>query len=213
MIAFATCVGHPEKLAKHATPGLLASMREPFSHMLQVSNGKDLYPIYEGFIRAAHEQYAEALVLMHDDLEFRDPELATKIRFALKDPSVAIAGCIGSRGAKSLRWWEGERRGYVEDTPYGVHDFGFDGEESCNVDTLDGMFLILSPWVLSRLSLRGCGEGFHGYAEELCYAARMAGKRVIVSRINAFHHTAGGITGDLGAWHRAEANFAERWLA
>lgn len=214
MIVFATCVGYPEKLEKHAAPGLEYSMGdEPYKHWRLPSNGRDIFPVYGAAMRRGNGQKRmEALVLMHDDLEFCDRELAAKIRLLMSDPSIAIVGCIGSRGATSLAWWAGERFGRVEDTAYGVHDFGFDGGDACDVDTMDGMFLVLSPWALENLTLEGLGyEGFHGYADELCAQARAKGKRAVVAPIDAFHHSKGGITGDPAAWQRAEENFAKRW--
>jgi predicted O-methyltransferase YrrM len=204
MIVFGTCVGYPEKLTAHARPGLTASMSEPYLHMTPDSNGTDIFPIYAGLMRDAHQAGAECLVLMHDDLEFRDPELASKLRAAFADPSVAIVGLIGARGVTSLQWWEGDRRGRVEDIGYGLHDFPFG-----DVDSLDGMMLALSPWALENLTLEGLGySGFHGYDAELCFQARAKGKRVLTVDIRAFHHSKGGFTQGL---RDADAVFRRRW--
>lgn len=212
-ICFGTCVGYPEKLAAHAMPGLEASVKEAYDHWLPESNGTDIFPIYAEILRLARSSKSEALVLMHDDLEFRDPELSSKIREVFKDPSVAIIGLIGARGAKALEWWKGDRRGAVEDAASGRHDHGFDGGASCPVDTIDGMCVILSPWALENLTLEGLGYvGFHGYADELCAQARSLGKRVVVADIKAFHHSKGGITGDPAAWKAANETFRSRWF-
>jgi predicted nucleic acid-binding Zn ribbon protein len=147
MIYFGTCVGYPDKLRDIAIPGIVNSMMgETYNHLTKASNGYNIFPIYEHLMRAANAQKAEALVLMHDDLEFRDPELSAKIRRVFKDPSIAIIGCVGARGVTSLNWWDGERKGYAEDSASGVYSYGFDGGDICEVDSVDGMFLILSPW-------------------------------------------------------------------
>ncbi len=213
MICFATCVGYPDKLRDIAIPGIVHSMHgESYNHLTRKSNGYDIFPIYADLMAAAHAQKAEALVLMHDDLEFRDVALSEKIRDVFKDPTVAIVGCVGARNVKSLRWWEGDKRGYATDAPHGVHSYGFAEGYPCEVDSVDGMFLVLSPWAIENLTLRGLGyEGLHGYAEELCFQARSKGKRVVVARIDAFHHTKGGVTGDMAAWNRSEEVFAKRW--
>jgi predicted O-methyltransferase YrrM len=209
VILFGTCVGFAEKLTAQARPGLTASMSEPYEHFAHPSNGKDIFPVYAGLLEVARDRKPEAFVLMHDDLEFRDPDLAAKVRHALSAPSVAIVGLIGSRGAKGLAWWEGERAGRVEDIAYGLHDFGFDRPD---VDTLDGMCLVLSPWAIENLTLDGLGySGFHGYADELCAQARAKGKRVVVADIKAFHHSKGGYAGGMEMWAAANQNFRKRW--
>ncbi len=208
MIYFGTCAGHPEKLEAHARPGLTASMLEGYVHLTPPGDGKDIFPVYAGMMREARNAEAECLVLMHDDLEFRDPLLATKLRGWFSDPSVAIVGLVGARHVTSLRWWEGERAGRVMDLtqkPFGLHSYPFG-----DVDSVDGMMLALSPWALENLMIEGLGyRGFHGYDAELCFQARKTGKRVVVADIRAFHHSAGGFTAGLA---EAEAVFRRRWF-
>jgi hypothetical protein len=210
VIVFGTCVGYPDKLAAHAAPGLVRSMgAEAYTHITYDSNGKDIFPVYAGIIQAAKDMPdVEALALMHDDLEFQDVELAAKIRAAFSDPDVAILGLIGSRGAKGLAWWEGERAGRVTDLTYGLHDFGFDAPA---VESIDGMLVVLSPWAIANLKLHGLGyEGFHGYADELCAQARDAGKKTVVVDIKALHHSRGGYAGGEDSFRRAEQYFLAR---
>ncbi len=207
MIYFGTCAGYPAKLAKHCRPGLTASMSEGYVHLTPESNGVDIFPVYAGMMREARAADAECLVLIHDDLEFQDPELATKLRAAFADPSVAIVGLIGARGVQGVEWWFGDRAGRVTDLAIGLHDFGF---ENPDVHSLDGMMLALSPWALANLRLEGLGyAGFHGYDAELCFQARAAGKRVVVADITATHHSAGGFTQGLA---EAEEVFQRRWF-
>ncbi len=215
MIHFGTCVGYPDRLRDLAFPGVTTSMHgESYNYLTQPSNGYDLFPIYADLMATAHERKAEALVLLHDDLEFRDPELARKIRHVFRDPSIAIIGCVGAQNVTSLRWWEGTKRGYAVDLPHGVHDYGGISEplSVCDVDSVDGMFLVLSPWAIENLVLKDLGySGLHGAAEELCFQARSKGKRVVVTRIDALHHTKGGVTGDPAGWQRSEEVFSKRW--
>ena len=49
----------------------------------------------------------EALVLLHQDAEIVDPDFCAKVRQALADPEVAIVGCAGAIGVRSIAWWEG----------------------------------------------------------------------------------------------------------
>ncbi len=209
MLMFGSSVGYPEKLALYAEPGLRRSMGdEPYHRRIPASNGHSIYPLYAGMMHEACEVGADALVLMHDDLEFRDERLAEKLRAAFADPTVAIVGLIGARNVHSLRWWQGDRAGRVEDTGYGVHSFGF---ENPYVDSLDGMMLAMSPWACANLTLEGLGYvGYHAYDAELCFQARAKGKRVVVADITAFHHSKGGFTQGLVD---AEAVFQRRWGA
>ncbi len=218
MIVFGTVCGFPEKLATQCAPGIARSMNgEPYAHLVAKSNGREIFTPYQEIINEASRllgagdvERGNALVLLHDDLEFRDLGLGAKIRKVVRDESVAVAGLIGSIGARTLAWWEGTRYGRVEDEGYGLHSFhGF----GLNVDSLDGMCLILSPWACNTLRLRDTGyEGFHGYADELCYQARQRGKRTIVTDITAFHHSKGGYAGGVESWTAANENFRKRWL-
>ncbi len=230
MILFATRSANRDKLNAHCIAGIRASMRETYSHVTRASNSEDIFPTLQDFIEGARQDNsAEALVLLHDDLELRDAKFAAKVRHTFKDPEVAIVGCIGARNVKSLSWWEGSPRfGHTEDNLHGVYDWGFDDEGDvrlgemildhepvnvCDVDTVDGMLLILSPWAIHHLSLIGLGyEGLHGYAEELCFQARAKGKRVVVTRLELKHHSKGGIAGNIDGWNKSDALFRERWV-
>ncbi len=221
MITFATRSASTEKLNAHCIPGIRASMRENYNHLTRKSTSEDIFPTLQDFIEHARgHKSSEALVLLHDDLELRDPAFAEKVRAALKDPDVAIVGCIGARNVRSMNWWEGSPRfGHAEDGLHGVYDWGFNtigatsGFEWADVDTVDGMLLILSPWAIDHLNLDGLGyRGLHGYPEELCFQARSLGKRVVVTRIELMHHTKGGIAGDPSGYRRSDENFKRRWI-
>ncbi len=218
MIVFGTVSAFPEKLATQCAPGIARSMAgEPYEHWVMKSNGKEIFTPYQRLMEKAARsfgtgdlKYGNALVLLHDDLEFRDPELAQKIRAFRDDPLVAVAGLIGSKGARSLAWWEGTRYGRVTDDAYGLHDFGGFGFD---VDSLDGMCLLLSPWACNNLHIEDVGyDGFHGYADDLCYQARRHNMRTVVADITAHHHSKGGYAGGASTWVSANQNFRKRWL-
>jgi hypothetical protein len=213
VIVFGTVSAYPEKLATQCAPGIARSMSgEPYIHYVVKSNGREIFSAYQQLMLVARDMGSEcdALVLLHDDLELRDPRLAAKIAAVLA-PDVGIAGLIGSVGAQSLAWWEGTRYGRVTDDAYGLHDFGGFG---CDVDSLDGMMLVLSPWACGRLRLHDIGyEGFHGYADDLCYQARKHGMRSVVADITAHHHSKGGYAGGIETWTAANQNFRKRWHA
>ncbi len=214
MIYFGTCAPYPGKVPTISNPGIRKGMvDEIYEYLHYESNGREIFSAYSVLMWKARAENAECLVLLHDDLEFRDVALASKLRTAFSDPSVAIVGLIGARNVKSLRWWEGKRKGKVTDLGIGarwsprLHYFPYTDPE---VHGLDGMMLALSPWALENLTLEGLGySGFHGYDAELCFQARAKGKRVVVANIEAFHHSRGGFTKGLA---EAEKIFQKRWF-
>ncbi len=216
MILFATRYASKKKLETHCLPGVRASVHEDYAHYLCESTSEDIFPTLQSFIEWARaKRDAEALVLLHDDLELRDSHLAEKVRKIVADPSIAVAGVIGARDVKSLYWWEGSPRfGHVVDGLHGLYDWGFEGKNLCDVDSVDGMLLVLTPWAISNLNLAGLGYcGLHGYSEELCFQARAAGKRVVVAPLDVMHHTKGGVASEPEAWHRSNEIFQRRWAA
>lgn len=222
MIVFGTVSAFPEKLATQCAPGIARSMSgDWYEHWIAPSNGREIFTLYQNMmIRAGNDDSCEALVLAHDDLEFRDQKLATKIRDIVSDENVAVAGLIGSRGATSLAWWDGVRVGRVTDDAYGLHHFPdplyashVQKFDRSRVQTLDGMCLILSPWACQNLQIDGNGyEGFHGYADELCRQARRERKSAVVVDITAHHHSKGGYAGGIESWNAANENFRKRWF-
>jgi hypothetical protein len=207
MIAFAACVGSPAKLAMYAAPGLARAM-EPDSVFAELTTDRSIHEAYnEALEHFAGVPGLEALVLLHEDTELLDADFCARVRAVLGDPSVAVAGPIGACGVTSLRWWEGtiagraaETRGVVSGAP-----------APCDVDCLDGLLLVLSPWAVANLR---CDTerftGFHAYDADLCFAARAAGRRVIAAELNVFHHTKGGY-GDEASFTAADAAFRAKW--
>lgn len=216
MIVFGTCVGYPDKWRKYAIPGIQRSMDEAYSYIAVPSKGH-VAGAYEDILRTVRGlSDVEALVLLHDDYELRDPNFAKKVRALLGDWRIAVAGVVGScqSGNPSLYWWEGEIRGYATDGRGGctVLDAGFpSGDPSC-VDSVDGQLLILSHWAVHNLSFQpDAYPGLHGYPEEICAAAWSRGKRVVVTEIEGFHHSEGGYAGGKEGFDAANETFRRRW--
>lgn len=216
-LLFGTCVGYPEKLRKYAAPSVQHNVDEPYQY-IPISSTGHVPGAYETLrVIAASQPHVEALVLLHDDLEIRDPKFAQKIRRALHQPDVAIVGVIGARGVRSMHWWAGGPptwRGYVEDGRDGrtVVDGGFAEGDPCDVDSVDGMMFAMSRWAIENLSfVPDVYTGLHGYVEEVCFQARAKGKRVVVSNIDVFHHTQGGYAGGNVAFEQANQTFMRRW--
>jgi methionine biosynthesis protein MetW len=91
----------------------------------------------------------------------------------------------------------------------GQIDFGGHPDD---VDAVDGLLLVLSPWAVRNLRFDADAfDAFHGYDVDFCFQARAAGRRVVVDDIGVFHHTKGGY-GDEDAFRRADAAFRAKWL-
>jgi glycosyltransferase involved in cell wall biosynthesis/2-polyprenyl-3-methyl-5-hydroxy-6-metoxy-1,4-benzoquinol methylase len=206
MIAAAVCIGSREKYECIARPGLARYM-EPDSPLAEIETDSIFSGYNEALDAFAELEELEALVLMHEDVMLHDPGFCAKIRARLQDPEIAIVGAIGARKIESLCWWEGEKHGRAQETR-GVVDH-WDGP--VDVDGVDGLLLILSPWAVRNLRFdTSLFHGFHGYDLDICFQARAAGKRVVVEDFSLFHHTKGGF-GDTADFARANGIFRRKW--
>jgi len=208
MIAFAACIADRTKFTTCALPGLQRVM-EPDSPFAELETTTSIHEAYnEALDYFAAADGLEALVLLHEDVELFDPGFGATVRAALADPQVAIVGAIGARDVRSLAWWESEEMvGAVSETR-GTAYHGFDDPD---VDAVDGLLLVLSPWAVRNLRFDTASfTGFHAYDLDICFAARAAGKRVIVADLPLMHHTKGGY-GDKEGWIAADATLRAKW--
>jgi hypothetical protein len=152
---------------------------------------------------------AEAVVLMHQDVEITSPEFLSQIRGRLKDPSIGLIGTIGAQNVRSLVYWRATTRGYVQESGRTL-DFG---RASCDVDAVDGMVLVLAPatFLNVRFDESVC-RGFHGYDIDLGFAVRAAGLRVVVEPLPIVHHTKGGY-GDRATYIATSRAWRRKWLS
>lgn len=126
----------------------------------------------------------DALVLLHEDLEMIDPHTEAKFMAALGE-RVAFVGVAGGRGVHSLAWWEASERFGHQFTDSGLLDLG---PRTGDVDSLEGSFLVFSPWAVKNLRYDERMTGFH-CCDEIVIGARAAGKRAVVADIATHHHT------------------------
>jgi GT2 family glycosyltransferase len=208
MFAFASVIASNEKFRRCALPGLQRAT-EPDSVVAEFTDARSMCSAYNEILDAfAERDDLEALVLLHEDTEILDAEFCAKVRARLKDEDIAVLGVVGARGVRSLKWWEGTGRGRVFETR-GELDFGGRDED---VDSVDGLMLVLSPWAVRNLRFDEASyDAFHGYDVDICFAARAAGKRVVVEDIRLFHHTKRGY-GDEDAFARASDAFHAKWF-
>ena len=207
MIAFASCVGSPEKFREYAQPGL-RRVCEADSLVAEVTTESSIFAAYNEVLEAFAERAdLEALVLLHEDLEIVDSDFCAKVRARLAEPDIAVLGVVGAREPSGLAWWEAETYGRCLETR-GLVDFGGGFHD---VDVVDGLLMVLSPWAVR--SIRFDSErftGFHAYDLDFCLQARAAGRRVVVDELAVMHYTKGGL-GDSEAYFRNERTLVEKW--
>src|SRR5262245_4649360 len=107
MIVFGTAVSDLDAYEKYAAPGISLA-REPDSVVIRHQSMDSLFRNYNIVLaEAARLDHLEAVVLLHQDAEIVDPDFCDKVRRALSEPDVAIVGCAGALGVRSIAWWEG----------------------------------------------------------------------------------------------------------
>jgi hypothetical protein len=206
MIAFAACVGEQQTFECYARAGI-ARHGEPDSVLVEIDSDSIFAGYNEALESFATRTDLEALVLLHEDVEIFDAAFCAKLRERLRDPSIGVIGVIGASGVRSLCWWEGTMRGRVLETR-GLIDHGAGCWE---VDTVDGLLMVLSPWAVRNLRFDADRfHGFHGYDVDFCLQARAAGRRVHVEDLTVMHHTRGGIGDGVDFWH-ADATLRRKW--
>ena len=224
MIVFGCPITDQEIWERYAKPGIEFS-REPDSLVIaQASNGS-IFRNYNLLLdRVAKLDDVEALVLLHQDSEIVDDRFCATLRKALEDPEVALVGCAGAVGVRSIAWWEGsptwgsfthryEEFGGGEIPAMSwdmttMPDFARTGE----VDTIDGFVIGLSPWAIQELRFdESLGSMLHGYDFDFCLQARAAGRKVITENLRVIHHHSLQLLGNAEEWVRAHIAVAEKW--
>ena len=219
MIAFAASVPDPDPYREYAKPGIdLAA--EPDSLVLAFSSvgtvGRSLNLLLD---EAASHDDLEALVLVHTFTELADPALGDAIRRAFADPEVAVAGCAGASGVRSIAWWEG--RTSVGDVTLRYVDHG-GGEQPAYpwldpepppriVDTVDGCLMVLSPWAVRNVRFDEALRFSYGFDLDYCLQVRAAGRKVTTIDTRVIIHRSLDLIEDWEIWLEAHAQLAAKW--
>lgn len=176
-----------------------SSIQEPYNDMLD---------------QAARRDDLEALVLLHQDLSLDDDDFVRRIRgiFAAS-PDIAIVGNVGARRPAGLAWWEGDSRGSINSPllvpggsrlvySHGVHE----------VDSVDGMLLVLSPWAVRELRFDEALAGaLDGYDMDICLQARVHGRKVVAGGLNVSHYNRPESFFDRQRWISAAVALQRKW--
>jgi hypothetical protein len=151
---------------------------------------------------------AEAVVLMHQDVEIVGEDFFAQIRARFADPSIGLVGLVGARGVRSVVYWRARLCGRVRENERMLDH----GNVTSEVDAIDGMLLALSPACAATLRFdETTFEAFHGYDIDFSFAVTAANMRVVVEPLPVVHHTKGGY-GDVGAYLRASHAWRRKWL-
>jgi hypothetical protein len=224
MIAYGCAIANEEKYRRYALAGM-ERVREDGAPLVEVRGRRCLFRAYNEILeRVRGEDGLEALVLLHEDAEIRDERFAEKIREVLRDEDIAIVGALGGIGVHDLDWWEHDRAvgAVFLDLLDGMRTYGTSLVEtgrmvgpggSGEVDAVDGMLLVLSPWAVRELSFdESLGPGRHGYDIDICFQARERGKKVFVVEFDVTHHRDSVTPGDQREpWKQAHIRFRRKW--
>ena len=197
---------------------------EPDSRVLANASAGSLFRTYNLILEQASAfDDLEALVLLHQDTELVDADFCEKVRAALRDPDVAVVGCVGAVGVRNIGWWEGSVtwasfiHRYQE---YGGGDlpaFSWEKDKlppyarTGEVDTVDGFLMVLSPWTVRNVRFDESLGPLHGYDLDLCLQVREAGRKVITADLRAIHNHSLELIGDVEGWIAAHVRIAEKW--
>ena len=223
MIAFGCPITAPVSYERFAKPGIDA-VAEPGAPVFAYRATSSIFRSYNIILdKAAAVDDLEALVLVHQDTELADPRFCTTVREALADPEVAVAGCIGAIGVRSIAWWEGSVTWASFIHRYGEHGggdlpgFAWEAAErppyarTGEVDVVDGFLLVLSPWAVRNLWFDESLGELHGYDVDFCLQARAAGRKVVTADFRAVHNHSLELVSDPEAWVEAHILVAKKW--
>jgi hypothetical protein len=219
VIAFATLVGEGEAYRRYTEPGIRRAA-EPDSAMYPYASvGSVTRSCNIVLDAAAARDDLEALVLVHSHTELVDPSLCARVRQALSDPAVAVAGAAGGTGARSIAWWEGRVSAAPGVQRYAAHRggelpaFGWADPEAPlgEVDTVDGSLMVLSRWAVRTIRFDESLRVGHGYDTDYCRQVRAAGRKVVTADLRAIFHHDLEIVEDIDLWIEGHQQVAEKW--
>jgi len=223
MIAFGTAVTDAGKYERFALPGIERA-KEPDSLVLGHGADGSIFRNYNILLdEAGAREDLEALVLLHQDVELVEADFCERIRKVLANPEVAVVGCAGATGARSIAWWQGEVRWaslthrYEEHTggefpgPTWVADSVPADSSPGEVDSIDGIVVVLSAWAVRNLRFDESLGELHGYDFDVCMQAKAKGKKVFAADFRAIHHHSVVLISDPEAWIAAYIRLAEKW--
>lgn len=219
MIAFGCSVYSEDVYQRCAQVGIELAA-EPDSRVFTLMRARTVPGTYNLILdRAAALDGLEALVLLHEDAEIVDDQFAAKLRRAFADPSVAVVGCVGASGARSIAWWDSLT---WTSAVYRYEEFGGgellwprddkDGTRAPGAaDSVYGVLLALSPWAVRNLRFDESIGSLHGYDFDICAQARAAGRKVLAVDLSIIHHHSLDLVEEEELFVQAHVHAAQKW--
>jgi hypothetical protein len=210
MIAFTTAVIDPEAYRRYARRGIERAA-EPGASIQVFEAVGSLARSGNLLLDEAPLADLEAVVIVDQSVEITDVAFSAKVRAALADPDVAVAGCAGATGSPSIAWWDGAvssgpgTRRYPEHGGGELPAFGFAHPVPApqEVDAVAGFLLVLSPWAVRELRF---DERLHlglGYEIDFCRRVREAGRKVVTAPLAVTYHHSLELVSEQAMWVEA----------
>ena len=221
MIAFGASIQGAEAYRRYAQPGIERAA-EPDSEIYAYAAVEPLARTYNLILDAAAQREGlEALALVHAHTEITDRQFCVKVRDALSDPDVALVGCAGATGVRSIAWWEGsvtaapliQRYDQFGGGQLPAYSWTQRAAPPAEVEAVDGQLLILSPWAVRNLRFDESLVLNHGFELDICMQVRTAGRRIAVADLRATYHRSIELVSDIDVWVEAHIDIAEKWDA
>lgn len=208
MFAYGVCVGESGKLERVLLPSLVRSA--PDAKLIQRRGWASIHAAYNSILSEASElPELEGVVLLHDDVEIRDPALEDRLRTLFGNDSLRVIGTVGGRGIHDMPWWTAEHLLGESVDPFRHHRFT-NGIQVA--DTVDGYFLALSlPAARTVRFAADRYRGFHGYDAEFCARVRAAGGDVLVTNLDLYHWASCRFAAESNSWHDALYTWRLQW--
>ncbi|MGH2872035.1 MAG: glycosyltransferase family 2 protein [Solirubrobacteraceae bacterium] len=221
MIAFGVMVAEPEAYHRYTEPGIRLAA-EPDSRVLAfATTGSAARTCNLLLDAAAAIEDLEALILLHAHTEIADPDLCAKVRVALAEPAVAVAGCAGAQGVRTLAWWRARVSAGEITQRYNEHGGGevrayawvHPAPPPATVDVVDELLMALSPWAVRNVRFdEGLPLGF-GFDLDYCLEVGERGHQVVTFDASVIQHRSVELIERLELWVEGHIAFAQKWDA
>jgi hypothetical protein len=219
LIAFGVSIIDSEPYGRFSGPGL-SRAAEPGSELYVFGSVGLTSRTYNLILDAAAKRDdLEALVLLDAYTEITDPGFCAKVRAALADPDVGVAGCVGARGVRSLAWWRGSlvsgpvRHHYHEHGEGEFPGYSWTRPEpgGGEVDVVDGLLMVLSPWAVRNVRFDDSLVHGYGFDVDFCLQVRDAGRKVMVADLPATFYDNLDLIQKPELWVEAHQQLARKW--
>ncbi len=226
MIAFACVVAEAEPFDRFAGPGMSFAAEADSEMVVLASIHPAARSLNLALDAASSMPDLEALVIVDTYTELQDADFCAKVRRELQDPDVAILGVLGASNFRGTAWWEGDVRGSPVEHRYRELGGGTTVVypwipissyiEVGEVDAVNEMVMVLSPWAVQHLRFDEQLHLRHGVEIDLCHQARAHGRKVLVAPFSVRYHGSLSLNADvmgIQIWQDAHVALSSKWTS